>query len=184
MAVSVRFEEDKSHNLNQISLLIAASFYGVFGIAEAYYGTAAHSLALAADSANCIVDAITYIVSYFVEDYKISNDDLTYFDLLIVEIYIPVVSIFVLMGFMIYIMVDAIVVLNSPPDSIEVDMDEVLIFSFVNIAVNVCCIGILVYNSSVEKSKINEKIIMGGAAAQEGEELTEKLERISQQRSM
>ena len=154
---SIRFpsndKDSKTRNMNQLALLIATIFYAVFGVIEFYAGDFSNSLALQADSINCFVDAATYLMSYVVEGFKISNEgvELSYEVLFIVEILLPAISTFVLLGYMIYFMVEAILVLVHPSTHPEVDMHIVIWFSVINLLFNAIICPMTLYSDDGKK---------------------------------
>merc|ERR1711998_560398 len=106
------------------------------------------------------IDAITYLASYFIEDFKVKNHDkdLSQTTLLWVEVYFPLLSILVLLGFMIYIFFDAIGVLSHPPDHTEVDVMYIVVFSVINLLVNFICISFMYIGQ--EEDTLVDKIVM------------------------
>ena len=139
--------ENKAHSMNQLALILATIFYALFGAAEAYAGNISKSIALQADSINCFVDAASYLVSYMVEGFKLSNEgvELSYEALFTVEILIPMISTLILVVYMIYFMIEAIIVLVSPAKNPTVDMDVVIWFAVVNIIFNIIVIPMTLY---------------------------------------
>ena len=177
---SANAEQTKAHSMNQLALLMATIFYALFGSAEVYAGYISKSLALQADSINCFVDAAAYLTSYFVEGFKLSNEgvELSYEALFVVEILIPAISTLILLGYMIYFMVEAIGVLINPATNPTVDMEIVIWFAVVNIMFNIIIIPLTLYRENESKSctcnpddiNLSEELVMtasieGGSSA-------------------
>merc|ERR1711871_404808 len=122
-------------------------------------GRLSESLSLEADAVNCLIDAVTYVVAYIVEDIKVKNadDGLSYETLFWMEVYVPAISMLILLGFMAYVVYDALTIIIHPP-SYKVDVLYILVFSSINLVVALTCLTFMLIGN--EDDPMSDKIVI------------------------
>jgi Co/Zn/Cd efflux system component len=128
---------------NQTLLEISIALFALFAIAEFIGAIASDALTLLGDSISMSVDVVTYICNAYVEWYKAnhighSNNR----SMICVEIVIPILSLFALLGTTIYIVIDAINLLHHPPAKDDVNVDYLFSYSVGNFVVDIICSGL------------------------------------------
>jgi Co/Zn/Cd efflux system component len=122
---------------SQYLLLITTLLFTTFVVAEIIGALAGHSLALLGDASAMSVDVFTYICSWYGERIKIRNGGvLDEGSRMLVEVYIPTLSLVALLAVSGYIASDAINILLQPStESSSVNITYLYAFASANLAV-------------------------------------------------
>lgn len=116
------------------------------------------SLCLLGDAMAMSFDSLTYIIAYFVEDYKIQNRGklLPASTTWLIEIFIPTHSVLLLLFVALYIFVSAVNVLRQPQAVANDTVNVVYIygFSITNLLLDTVCILLLMSKKETFEEKI------------------------------
>ena len=120
-------------------LKITAISFFLFVVAEVVGAVLSNSLSLLGDASAMSLDVSTYVISIFVEEFKLRNHGarLSVDTMWLVDIGIPTISVIALLAVTMYISVDAVKVLYNPPRKDEVDVLFLYGFSCANMVVDV-----------------------------------------------
>jgi Co/Zn/Cd efflux system component len=124
---------------NVALLTVVAVLFGGFALSEALAAALAHSLSLAGDAASMGVDTVTYLINSVAERQK-ARDALTARERLQLELYIPLVSALALLCASGVVVSQAITTLRAPPAVSSSKPDIMLVFSGVNLVIDVVAI--------------------------------------------
>lgn len=153
-------EEVEQYNYNLISLGTSTVFFTLFGLGEYFASVESNSLCLFADSMNCIIDSLTYAIAFYLEYFKLTNKgvELSYYTLWIMNIFIPFVSVIVLIVFMSFVMYDSINILRDPPLVSDVDINYIFLCAGINLLVDVICVGTFIHGMVSGKDLFEEEV--------------------------
>lgn len=121
-------------------LKITALSFFLFVVAEIVGAIVSNSLSLLGDASAMSLDVSTYVISIFVEEFKLRNEGgktMSASTLWLVDIGIPVISVVALLCVTAYISIDALKVLKNPNIKEDVDVEYLYGFSFVNVIVDI-----------------------------------------------
>ena len=156
--VSLYFQEEEvnQYNSNMTTLGLTSIFFFTFGTAEVYGFIRSNSLCLLADSTNSVAEGILYAISFCIESYKIQirTKKLSYGTILFSDILFPVFATIILIGFMLYIIVESLQILMNPHMDADVDMQYVLIFGSINLVMDIICISVFIHGITSSKSNL------------------------------
>ena len=129
---------------NQNLLEVSMSLFFLFVIAEIIGAIMSNSLSLLGDAASMGVDVTTYLCNIYGEWAKNHNRRSTAQSRIILEVIIPGVSVLSLLGVTLYVLFDAIFILQNPRDNNDVATDYLYGFAAVNLLIDLGC-GYLFY---------------------------------------
>jgi len=133
-------DENRANAIANLYVLkITALSFFLFVLAEIVGAIASNSLSLLGDASAMALDVSTYVISIFVEEFKLRNEGgkMSSTTLWLVDIGIPVISVVALLAVTAYISVDAVKVLHNPSIKDDVEVEYLYGFSFVNMIVDV-----------------------------------------------
>ena len=141
-------------NQNIFVLKVTAGLFIVLVIAEFIGAFVSHALSLLGDATAMCVSIISFLVNIYIEEYKLENEELDEQTLWVVDILIPFLTIFPLIGVSIYILVDAISRLGNPRG----DVDVYYLFIFSSISLIVDSISVSMFICSEDDLFSEEKV--------------------------
>lgn len=124
---------------NRTLLQVAASSFLLFVILEIVGALRSNSLSLLGDAIAMSVDVFTYSTNLYAEGTKGNADSRSIVNRVMNEIGIPSFSVICLLAVTIYITVDAIQVLQNPPDVNDVPVSYLYGFSLLNLVIDCIC---------------------------------------------
>jgi Co/Zn/Cd efflux system component len=134
---------DKKPPNNQYVLGVTALCFLSFVIAEIAGALYSHSLSLIGDAAAMMVDVFTYAFNMYAERVKSRGEVISNRARLIMEVYIPSLSVCALIGVTAYITQQAVIVLLHPNDQGSEDVNILMLwlFSSLNALVDIASLG-------------------------------------------
>lgn len=124
---------------NRALLQVAASSFLIFVILEIAGALKSNSLSLLGDAIAMSVDVFTYFTNLYAEGTKDNLSSRNIFNRVVNEIGIPSFSVVCLLAVTIYITMDAVKVLQNPPEKNDVPVLYLYVFSLLNLLIDLVC---------------------------------------------
>lgn len=144
----------------QLLQLSALSFF-IFVIAELLGAIISNSLSLLGDVGAMSVDVLSYFTNLYAEHVKETTPSLSLNMRFLLEVCVPSFSVACLLAVTVYVTLDAIVVLENPPDINDVDVAFLYGFASANFVVDIICTSMFYMRGDdafLEKSTTVESI--------------------------
>ena len=124
---------------NRTLLQVAASSFLIFVILEVIGALKSNSLSLLGDAIAMSVDVFTYFTNLYAEGTKESSSSRSISNRVMNEICIPSFSVICLLGVTVYITIDAVKVLENPPEVNDVPVIYLYGFALLNLLIDGIC---------------------------------------------
>lgn len=134
---------------NKTLLQVAATSFLLFVVLETLGALHSNSLSLLGDAIAMSVDVFTYFTNLYAEGTKGNVASRTVFNRIVNEIGIPSFSVICLFAVTIYITIDAVKVLENPPEVNDVPVSYLYGFALLNLIIDGIC-GMFFYSRGKE----------------------------------
>ena len=129
-------KEDVKSNVN--ILMVTASLFFAFVVAEIIGALAAHSFSLLGDASAMSVDVFTYCTNMYAERYKLRDLKMGKATRMMLEVYVPTFSVIALLGVTIYAVTESIkIIINEPTGDDDVKISFLYGFASANMVVDI-----------------------------------------------